>query len=82
MDESFEPGMPLPERIDTGPERSSGRPQAGLYDARAEVGLKQLVDIDGRRLATISRLSARALTIVAQAARGPGDAFRVEVSRA
>jgi citrate synthase len=73
VDESFEPGMPLAERIAL--QEPSGSVmadlQAGLATLGPKWGLRQLVDI-GREDARndLARLSAAALSIVAQAARG------------
>ena len=73
VDESFEPGMPYAERIEL--QEPSGSVmadlQAGLATLGATWGLRQLVDIgpeDARD--DLARLSAAALSIVAQAARG------------
>ena len=73
VDESFEPGMPHPERIEL--QEPSGSVmadlQAGLATLGATWGLRQLVDIgpeDARN--DLARLSAAALSLVAQAARG------------
>jgi citrate synthase len=73
VDESFEPGMPLPERIEL--QEPSGSVmadlQAGLATLGPKWGLRQLVDIDRQEARDdLARLSAGALTIVAQAARG------------
>lgn len=73
VDESFEPGMPHPERIEL--QEPSGSVmadlQAGLATLGPKWGLRQLVDM-GRQEARddLARLSAAALSIVAQAARG------------
>jgi citrate synthase len=73
VDESFLPGMPLPERIEL--QEPSGSVmadlQAGLATLGPKWGLKQLVDIDRQAARDdLARLSAAALSIVAQAARG------------
>jgi citrate synthase len=73
VDGSFEPGMPLPERIEL--QEPSGSVmadlQAGLATLGPKWGLRQLVDIDRDKARDdLARLSAAALTIVAQAARG------------
>ncbi len=73
VDETFDPGMPHAERIAL--QEPSGSVmadlQAGLATLGAKWGLRQLVDIgqeDARN--DLARLSAAALSIVAQAARG------------
>ena len=73
VDSSLEPGMPPAERIEL--ENPSGSVmadlQAGLATLGPKWGLRQLVDItaeDARE--DLGRLSAAALSIVAQAARG------------
>src|ERR1700674_900118 len=73
VDESFEPGMPLPERIEL--QEPSGSVmadlQAGLATLGPKLGLKQLVDLQRQQARDdLARLSAAALSIVAQAARG------------
>jgi citrate synthase len=73
VDKSFLPGMPLPERIEL--QEPSGSVmadlQAGLATLGPKWGLKQLVDIDREQARDdLARLSAAALSIVAQAARG------------
>jgi citrate synthase len=73
VDESFEPGMPLPERIEL--QEPSGSVMADLQSGLATLGpkwgLRQLVDVDRREARDdLARLSAAALSIVAQAARG------------
>ena len=73
VDESFLPGMPLPERIEL--QEPSGSVmadlQAGLATLGPKWGLRQLVDIDRQAARDdLARLSAAALSIVAQAARG------------
>jgi citrate synthase len=72
VDESLEPGLPasycqLPVR--TGGYMSDL--QAGLAILSGEWGLKQLIDIDGRQARDdLARLSAAALSLAAQSARG------------
>ncbi len=73
VDKSFEPGMPLPERIEL--QEPSGSVmadlQAGLATLGPKWGLQQLVDVDRAAARDdLARLSAAALSIVAQAARG------------
>ncbi len=73
VDESFEPGMPKAERIEL--QDPSGSVMADLQAALATLGpkwdLKQLVDIEPEQARDdLARLSAAALSIVAQAARG------------
>src|SRR5438874_3240103 len=73
VDESFEPGMPLAEHIEL--QEPSGSVmadlQAGLATLGPKWGLRQLVDIDRQQARDdLARLSAAALSIVAQAARG------------
>src|SRR5256884_3872467 len=73
VDGSFEPGMPLPERIEL--QEPSGSVmadlQAGLATLGPKWGLKQLVDLEPEQTRDdLGRLSAAALSIVAQAARG------------
>ena len=75
VDESFEPGMPMAEYIELQDPSGSVMAdlQAGLATLGPKWGLRQLVDIgpeDARD--DLARLSAAALSIVAQAARGPG----------
>jgi citrate synthase len=75
VDESFEPGMPHAERIAL--QDASGSVmadlQAGLATLGPKWGLKQLVDIEAEQARDdLARLSAAALSIVAQAARGDG----------
>jgi citrate synthase len=74
VDRSFEPGMPHAERIEL--QDPSGSVMADLQAALATLGpkwgLKQLVDIEPEAARDdLARLSAAALSIVAQAARGP-----------
>jgi citrate synthase len=73
VDESFEPGMPRAERIEL--QDPSGSVMADLQAGLATLGpkwnLRQLVDISaGQARDDLARLSAAALSIVAQAARG------------
>jgi citrate synthase len=73
VDGSFEPGMPHAERIEL--RDPSGNPmadlQAGLATLGPKLGLKQLVDIGPDEARDdLARLSAAALSLVAQAARG------------
>ncbi len=73
VDESFLPGMPHPERIEL--QEPSGSVmadlQAGLATLGPKWGLRQLVDVDRQEARDdLARLSAAALSIVAQAARG------------
>jgi len=75
VDESFEPGMPPAEPIEL--QDASGSVMADLQAGLATLGpkwkLRQLVDIDADDARDdLARLSAAALSIVAQAARGPG----------
>jgi citrate synthase len=75
VDESFEPGMPYAERIELQDPSGSVMAdlQAGLATLGPKLGLKQLVDIDADQAREdVGRLSAAALSIVAQAARGDG----------
>jgi citrate synthase len=77
VDESFEPGMPTAEPITL--QAPSGSTMADLQAALATLGstwgLEQLIDIDDRQARDdLARLSAAALSIVAQSARGPGVA--------
>jgi len=77
VDESFEPGMPHAERIELQDPSGSVMAdlQAGLATLGPKWGLRQLVDIDADDARDdLARLSAAALSIVAQAARGPGVA--------
>jgi citrate synthase len=73
VDSSFEPGMPHAERIEL--QDPSGSVMADLQAALATLGpkwgLKQLLDIEPEQARDdVARLSAAALSIVAQAARG------------
>jgi len=73
VDETFEPGMPRAERIELQDPSGSVMAdlQAGLATLGPKWGLEQLVDIDGEQARDdLARLSAAALSIVAQAARG------------
>jgi citrate synthase len=73
VDESFEPGMPHAERIELQDPSGSvvADLQAGLATLGPKWGLKQLVDIEPEQARDdLARLSAAALSIVAQAARG------------
>jgi citrate synthase len=75
VDGSFEPGMPRAEPIEL--QDPSGNPmadlQAGLATLGPKLGLRQLVDIGPDEARDdLARLSAAALSLVAQAARG-GD---------
>jgi citrate synthase len=75
VDGAFEPGMPQAEPIEL--QDPSGNPmadlQAGLATLGPKFGLRQLVDIGpGEARDDLARLSAAALSLVAQAARG-GD---------
>jgi citrate synthase len=73
VDESFEPGMPLPERIELLEPSGSVMAdlQAGVATLGPTWGLHQLVDMDRQEARDdLARLSAAALSIVAQAARG------------
>ncbi len=77
VDGSFEPGMPRAERLELQDPSGSVMAdlQAGLATLGPKWGLRQLVDIsadDARD--DLARLSAAALSIVAQAARGEGPA--------
>jgi citrate synthase len=76
VDGSLEPGMPRPERIELLDPSGSVMAdlQAGLATLGAKWRLRQLVDIgpeDARE--DLARLSAAALSLVAQAARGDRD---------
>jgi citrate synthase len=82
VDESFLPGMPTAERIEL--QDASGSVMADLQAALATLGpkwgLKQLVDIGpGQARDDLARLSAAAISVVAQAARG--DATPVPESK-
>ncbi|HEX4521243.1 MAG TPA: citrate synthase 2 [Gaiellaceae bacterium] len=77
VDGSFEPGMPLAEHIEL--QDASGSVmadlQAGLATLGPKWGLRQLVDITPEEARDdLARLSAAALSIVAQAARGEAAA--------
>jgi citrate synthase len=73
VDDSLEPGMPPAEHLEL--REPSGSPmadlQAGLATLGPKWGLRQLVDIDpGDARVDLGRLSAAALSLVAQSARG------------
>src|SRR5579871_3377321 len=75
VDGSFEPGMPRAERIEL--QDPSGSVMADLQAGLATLGpkwkLRQLVDISAEEARDdLARLSAAALSLVAQAARGTG----------
>src|SRR5579871_5665213 len=75
VDGSFEPGMPRAERIEL--QDPSGSVMADLQAGLATLGpkwkLRQLVDITAEEARDdLARLSAAALSLVAQAARGNG----------
>jgi citrate synthase len=73
VDGSFEPGMPRAERVELqGPSGSAMADlQAGLATLGPKWGLRQLVDIGPEEARDdLGRLSAAALSLVAQAARG------------
>jgi citrate synthase len=73
VDGSFEPGMPRAERLELQDPSGSVMAdlQAGLATLGPKWGLRQLVDITPDEARDdLSRLSAAALSIVAQAARG------------
>jgi len=73
VDESLEPGMPRAEHIELQDPSGSVMAdlQAGLATLGPKWGLRQLVDIDPEEARDdLARLSAAALSIVAQAARG------------
>jgi citrate synthase len=75
VDDSFEPGMPQAERIELQDPSGSVMAdlQAGLATLGPKWGLRQLVDIDAEAAHDdLARLSAAALSIVSQAARGGG----------
>ncbi len=77
VDGSFEPGMPQAEHIEL--QDASGSVmadlQAGLATLGPKWGLRQLVDISPEEARDdLARLSAAALSIVAQAARGEAPA--------
>jgi citrate synthase len=76
VDGTFEPGMPQAEHIEL--QDASGSVmadlQAGLATLGPKWGLRQLVDITPEEARDdLARLSAAALSIVAQAARGEAD---------
>src|SRR5262249_52039490 len=76
VDESFEPGMAVAERIELQDPSGSVMAdlQAGLATLGPKWGLRQLVDIGPEQARDdLARLSAAALSIVAQAARGDDD---------
>src|SRR5205823_14137084 len=73
VDESLEPGMPHAEHIELQDPSGSVMAdlQAGLATLGPKWGLKQLVDLEPEESRDdLGRLSAAALSIVAQAARG------------
>jgi citrate synthase len=73
VDESLEPGMPHAEHIELQDPSGSVMAdlQAGLATLGPKWGLKQIVDIEPEQTRDdLGRLSAAALSIVAQAARG------------
>jgi citrate synthase len=73
VDESLEPGMPRAEHIELQEPSGSAMAdlQAGLATLGAKWKLKQLVDLEPDQARDeLARLSAAALSIVAQAARG------------
>src|SRR5436190_16255570 len=73
VDGSLEPGMPHAERIELQEPTGSVMAdlQAGLATLGPKWGLKQIVDIEPEQTRDdLGRLSAAALSIVAQAARG------------
>jgi citrate synthase len=75
VDESFEPGMPRAERIELQDPSGSVMAdlQAGLATLGPKWGLEQLVDMTPEAARDdLARLSAAALSLVAQAARGDG----------
>jgi citrate synthase len=77
VDESLEPGMPRAERIEL--QDPSGSPmadlQAGLATLGPKWGLRQIVDLEPDQTRDdLARLSAAALSIVAQSARGSARA--------
>ena len=75
VDGSFDPGMPQAERIELQDPSGSAMAdlQAGLATLGPKWGLKQLVDIGPEQARDdLARLSAAALSLVAQAARGAG----------
>jgi citrate synthase len=77
VDESMEPGMPHAEHIELQDPSGSVMAdlQAGLATLGPKWGLRQLVDVEAEQAREdLGRLSAAALSIVAQAARGPAPA--------
>jgi citrate synthase len=77
VDESLEPGMPRAERIEL--QDPSGSPiadlQAGLATLGPKWNLRQIVDLEPDQTRDdLARLSAAALSIVAQSARGRAPA--------
>jgi citrate synthase len=77
VDESLEPGMPRAEHIELQDPSGSVMAdlQAGLATLGPKWGLKQIVDIEPEQTRDdLGRLSAAALSIVAQAARGRAPA--------
>src|SRR3989475_7645934 len=73
VDGSFEPGMPHAERLELQDPSGSVMAdlQAGLATLGPKWGLRQLVDVTPEEARDdLARLSAAALSIVAQAARG------------
>jgi citrate synthase len=77
VDESLEPGMPRAERIEL--QDPSGSPMADLQAGLATLGpkwnLRQIVDLEPDQTRDdLARLSAAALSIVAQSARGRAPA--------
>jgi citrate synthase len=77
VDESFEPGMPQAEHIEL--QDPSGSVMADLQAGLATLGAKwklgKIVDLDDQQARDdLARLSAAALSIVAQAARGSAPA--------
>ena len=75
VDGSLEPGMPFAERIELQDPSGSVMAdlQAGLATLGPKWGLRQLVDMSPEQARDdLARLSAAALSIVAQAARGKG----------
>jgi len=76
VDGEFEPGMPYAERIELQDPSGSVMAdlQAGLATLGPKWGLRQLVDIDAADAREdLARLSAAALSLVAQAARGDDE---------
>ncbi|MDX6510741.1 MAG: citrate synthase [Gaiellaceae bacterium] len=75
VDESFEPGMPEPEPYRPGVITGNAPSdlQAATANLSAEWNLRKLVDIEAEEARDdLARLSATAMSIVAQSARGPG----------